>query len=249
MKVIPHRRWLLSIYFIISGCAVNSQALTLPLKIAHLVDSFYVYTTYGDAGGGYIFPANGMYVVTPEGSLLIDTPWDSTQFQPLLDSINSRHHSRVVACIATHFHEDRTAGLTYYGSRGIRTYSTARTDSLSMTYGKPRANYVIPEDTSFVFGNSSFHLFFPGWGHSPDNIVIWWPDHKILYGGCFIKSVESRSVGNLSNANVDQWLLSLKRVKKKFSGAEYIITGHQSWLNKEAIDYSIQLLNTYKRKK
>ncbi|MFX5718714.1 MBL fold metallo-hydrolase, partial [Acinetobacter baumannii] len=69
-------------------------------------------------------PANGLYAVTPKGVILIDCPWDTTQFQPLLDSIRAKHDKRVVACIATHSHADRTAGLTYYRAKGIRTYTT-----------------------------------------------------------------------------------------------------------------------------
>src|SRR5580698_7690752 len=97
-----------------------------PLVVTHLSDNFYVYTTWGQYGT-QSYPANGLYLVTPDGVVLIDTPWDSTQFQPLLDTILQRHHQPVVFCIATHWHSDKTAGLSYYRSRGIKTYSTRLT--------------------------------------------------------------------------------------------------------------------------
>src|SRR5881394_3644427 len=94
-----------------------------PLMITPLTGDFYIYTTYNIYKGDQV-PANGMYLVTSNGVLMIDTPWDSTQFQPLLDSIQSRHHKKVVLCIATHFHEDRTGGLEFYQRQGIKTYTT-----------------------------------------------------------------------------------------------------------------------------
>jgi hypothetical protein len=37
-----------------------------------------------------------MYLVTNQGVVLFDTPWDSTQFQQLLDSIKIKHGKDVV---------------------------------------------------------------------------------------------------------------------------------------------------------
>ena len=100
------------------------------LIISHLTGDFYIYTTYGSYKGNPV-PANSMYLVTSKGVVLFDTPWDSTQFQPLLDSIKIKHNKDVILCISTHFHEDRTAGLEFYRRKGIKTYTTERTDKLS----------------------------------------------------------------------------------------------------------------------
>ena len=90
-----------------------SQQENPKLSFTHLTKDFYIYTTYGDAGGGQMYPANGMYLITNEGVILFDAPWDTTQLQPLIDSINLKHNQNVIICISTHFHSDRTAGLTY----------------------------------------------------------------------------------------------------------------------------------------
>jgi metallo-beta-lactamase class B len=92
---------------------ISGQDKDSSLKITPLTGEFYVFTTF-DSYKGNLVPANGMYLVTSDGVMMFDTPWDTTQFQPLLDSIKSRHHKNVVLCIATHFHEDRTGGLQYY---------------------------------------------------------------------------------------------------------------------------------------
>lgn len=92
------------------------QAQKPKLKIAHLTGDFYIYTTYNTYEGNLV-PANGMYLVTNQGVVMFDTPWDTTQFQPLLDSIKVKHDQRVVMCFATHWHSDKTAGLDYYATR------------------------------------------------------------------------------------------------------------------------------------
>src|SRR5580698_3160547 len=68
------------------------------LTITHLTGSVYVYTTWRTLPDGP-FPANSAYVVTTKGVVLLDCPWDTTQYQPLLDSIEARHHAPVVLFI------------------------------------------------------------------------------------------------------------------------------------------------------
>ena len=106
------------------------------LKITPLTGDYYVYTTYNTYENSQV-PANGMYLVTNDGVVLFDTPWDTTQFQPLLDTIEKRHHKKVTLCFATHWHSDKTAGLDYYRKLGIRTYTTAMTDEFSRKNNKP----------------------------------------------------------------------------------------------------------------
>jgi metallo-beta-lactamase class B len=226
----------------------SGQTPAQKLTISHLTGAFYIYTSFGDAGNGVMFPANGMYVVTEKGVVLFDTPWDTTQFQPLLDSIRARHHQAVVLCISTHFHEDRTAGLDYYGQQSIETYTTKRTDDLSREKNKPRAAHLIYGDTTFRVGSFVFETFYPGKGHSPDNIVIWFGRERILYGGCFIKSTDTEHPGNLSDADIDAWILSVKKVQAKCTDPRFVIPGHQSWKDKNALGHTLRLLRKYQEK-
>jgi glyoxylase-like metal-dependent hydrolase (beta-lactamase superfamily II) len=98
---------------------VLAQPNKKSLIITHLTGDFYVYTTYKDYAGNP-FPSNGMYLLTDAGAVIFDTPWDSTQFQPLLDSIQIKHHKKAVLCIATHSHDDRTAGLEFFTARSVK---------------------------------------------------------------------------------------------------------------------------------
>src|SRR6187399_32339 len=114
------------IFFLFILTTISGQPAVSSLKISHLTGNFYVFTTYRTFKGNP-FPSNGMYAITDSGIVMIDTPWDTTQFQPLLDSIQSRHKKKVILCIATHSHEDRTGGLEYYSQHGIKTFTTRQT--------------------------------------------------------------------------------------------------------------------------
>ncbi len=210
------------------------------LKITHLTGDFYVFTTY-NYYKGFRIPANGMYVVTHAGVILIDSPWDTTQFKPLEDSIYDRHQKNVVFCIATHFHEDRTAGLEYYHSKGAKTYTTKRTDELSEAKGMKRAKYLVDKDTVFRVGQYSFQTYYPGPGHAPDNIVIWFKKEKILYGGCLIKSTDDINLGNLGDANLKEYANSLRNVQRKCKGPKFIIPGHNSWASTKSLEHTLEM--------
>lgn len=210
------------------------------LQITPLTGDFYIYTTYNEYQGNLI-PAHGMYLVTGEGVVLFDTPWDSTQFQPLLDSIQQKHHQSVRICIATHWHDDRTGGLEYYRQQGIRTYTTALTDQLSMENNHKRAEFLMTQDTVFKVGQCSFEVYYPGEGHTADNIVIWFNKERVLYGGCLIKGAEAKNLGYLGDANVQAYKTTLRRVQKKCPNPEYIIVSHHDWTNTRSLKHSIKL--------
>ncbi len=220
------------------------QTESSKLQITQLTKDFYIYTTW-QSFNGVRFPANGMYVLTNNGVLLLDSPWDTTQFQPLLDSILIKHNKNVVMCIATHSHEDRTAGLVYYGTREIKTYTTKQTDSISQIRGEPRAQYLITSDTIFRLGQHEFEVYYAGPGHTTDNVVIWFKKEKILYGGCLIKSTEANDLGNLSDANVVAWPETIHKIQLKCGKPKYVIPGHQSWSNNQSLEHTLMLIEQY----
>src|SRR5882757_9594883 len=103
--------------------SVFAKAQTRPFRIStkHLTGNVYVYISYGLPDDKTPFPANGLYIVTPASIVLIDTPWDEDQTQQLIDTIKQRYNQKIVLCISTHFHTDRTAGLDVLKKNGTKT--------------------------------------------------------------------------------------------------------------------------------
>lgn len=241
------RRFILTFALIHSLTTIFGQTEDAKLKISHLTGDFYIYTTYNTYDGSQV-PANGMYLLTGNGVVMFDTPWDTTQFQPLLDSIKLKHNKSVVLCIATHWHSDKTAGLEYYRQKGIKTYTTALTDELSKKNHNKRAEFLMTKDTVFHVGKYSFETYYPGQGHTTDNIVIWFNNEKILYAGCLIKGADSESLGFLGDGNVRAYESTLKRVQKKFRKPKFIIISHSDWHNLNSLSHSIMLAKELKKK-
>ena len=215
---------------------------TSQLDFTKLSDSSYVYTTY-QKYKDELFSSHGFLKITKAGVVMIDTPWDTTQFQPLLDSITLKFNQPVVLALATHWHDDRTAGLAFYKNSGIKTYSSLATKNICREQHNPEAEYSFEEDTTFVIGNVEFQTFYPGAGHTADNIVVYFPAEQLLVGGCFIKSVEAVNLGNLADANIGLWHISAKNVLKTFPKVKAVIPGHQTieLKGKKALKHTLKL--------
>lgn len=241
----------MKLFIIILACVLFPLAVWAQeeaLTITPLTGDFYIYTTYKLINGAP-FPSNSMYVVTDSGVVLIDTPWDVAQTYPLLDSIQRRHGRRVVLCLVTHSHDDRTSGLDILRKEGVRTYSTTKTLQLCKEKGDKQAEFYFVKDTTFKVGGVVFHTFYPGKGHTDDNIVVWFPEKKVLYGGCFIKSTESAGLGYTGDASIGQWPASVRRVMKKFPRRAFVIPGHQDWEDSKSLEHTLALLKEARKNK
>lgn len=215
-----------------------------PLIIEQINPSLYLYTTYQEYEGTKV-SANALYLITKDGVLLFDTPWDSTQYQPLLDSIQEKHGLPVIGVYATHWHEDRAGGFGYYNKMNIPTYATTRTNELLRANGKPLATHAIEEGKTYSIGGESFVFDFFGPGHSMDNVVVWFPKYKILDGGCFIKSSDAKNLGNTSDGDVKEWKPSMARLLAHYPEINLVIPGHDDWKTSEQhIENTFQLLES-----
>lgn len=228
-------------FWIIVVALFASGAFAQPLKLTPLDDSTCLFTTWQNYQG-YAVSSHGLIKITAKGALLIDTPWDTTQFQPLLDSVKTNYGQDVKWVISTHSHADRTAGLNYYNAKGIATFSSFSTWKICGERGEPQATYPFYRDTLFQFGNTSVQTFFPGAGHASDNIVIWFPDNRLLYGGCFVKSTEAVDIGNRADANLGTWADAIRLTRKTFRHPEWIIPGHGSWKSKRSLKHTLKLI-------
>lgn len=216
------------------------------LTITPLSGDLYVYTTYKDLNS-VMFPSNSMYLVTDIGVVLFDTPWDTTQCQPLLDSIRVRHNKDVIYSISTHYHDDRTACVDFLKENGVRTYSSKMTYDLCSEQNENQPEYYLIHDTNFVIGGQQFETYYPGEGHTKDNIVIWFEKEKVLYGGCLVKSVENQDLGNIADANLEEWGPTIQKVMKRYPDARIVVPGHFGWSGKEALIHTLELLENTQR--
>lgn len=223
------RRLLLLCLLLFAKNLALGQALP-QMTIAPLTKNFYVVTSYGYPDKGKpAFPANSLFVVTDAGIILIDTPWGEEQTQQLADTLEKTYHKKIVLCIATHFHADKTIGFDVLKKQGTTTYTGKLTYTMAKQHGEKLPEFTFAKDTTFNVGGITLKTFYPGEGHTKDNIVVWFPNEMVLVGGCLVKSLDTDSKGFTGDANLKQWPISVENVIRWYGHAKYVIPGHQGW--------------------
>jgi metallo-beta-lactamase class B len=227
--------------FIFVFVFVASNALAQQLEVKKIAEGVYVHISSKVLESGK-FPSNGLLIETPGSVILVDTPWDVPQTDQLLTWIGENVKKPVSHCIVTHSHDDRVSGINLLKAKHqTKIYSGRRTArKIKDEYASPEV--IVPDDSLMIIDGVKIQTYFPGEGHSSDNIVVWLPELKILFGGCFVKSVESAGLGNIADANLKEWPLSVSRVQQKFRKPKLIIPGHQSWESGKSLEHTLTLL-------
>ncbi|MEZ0543091.1 subclass B1 metallo-beta-lactamase [Fibrella arboris] len=229
------------------------QAQSKPkLAVTPLTDRVYVHVTYGEYQKDFV-PSNGLIIRTDDGVVLVDTGWDTREntdnTRQLLQWVADSLHQPVRLCIVTHAHGDRVGGTGELQKAGVRVVGSPRTAQLAMKDGYVPPEGILPADTTFTIGNVPIRCYFPGEGHTSDNIVVWLPTQQVLHGGCFVKSVAAFGMGFVGDANLNEWATSMRRVMARFGTAHIVVPGHEEWGDTRSLEHTLQLLEKYKASK
>lgn len=217
-------------------------AQSAPLIIEQIHSKVFVHSTFNTFNGKQ-YAANGMYLVTKKGIVLFDTPWDKTQYQPILDSIQKKHLLPVIAVFASHSHEDRAGGFEYYNKMGIPTYATKETNSILKANGKAIATNVIELGKNYKIGGERFIIEYFGKGHTSDNTVVWLPKYQILNSGCLVKSTDATDLGYIGEADVNAWPKTIQKLMNQYPKIKLVIAGHDNWKMQGHLEHTLKLLN------
>lgn len=229
---------------LVSAVALG-QKKPVKISINHLTKNVYVCVSYGyPPGSDDPYPANSLLVVTPKGVVLVNTPWGDEQTQQLIDSVKQRFNKKIIFCVATHFHDDCLGGFDVLKKQGAKTYSSRQTYKLAKKENNELPQYTFAYDTTFNIAGVILQTYHPGEGHTKDNIVVWLPQDKILFGGCLVKSLKADNKGFTGDANLKQWPSSIKNVQNHFTDARYVIPGHLGWQgNLKQLSHTLHILN------
>jgi metallo-beta-lactamase class B len=93
-------------------------------------------------------------------------------------------------------------------------------------------------------GDVRVQLAFLGGGHTVDNVVAWIPAKKILFGGCLVKSMNARNLGNITEADLAGYPVTLKKVKEKYSEAKIVVPGHGGPGGMDLLEHTIALCSS-----
>lgn len=194
--------------------------------VRQLAPGLWLHTTTALIAGGVYYPANGLILERPGGSLLIDTTYSPEQAETLLAWSGRALAAPIRTAIATHFHNDRTGGIDGLRRHGVETLARPLTCDLARAHGLPTPGPIEAFTGASHRLDGGGELFFPGAGHTRDNVTAWFPGQKVLFGGCFVKSVTSHNLGNIADAVVGDWAASARRAQARYPGARVVVPGH-----------------------
>lgn len=213
------------------------------------------------------WPGNSMLVEMANGSLvLVDTPYTPEATQTVLKWASEQFGERDIVAINTGYHYDNLGGNAYLLEQGIPVYGSDLTAQLlaergdalramtldwlqdpadkayydahaSLPYVAPDHTFALEDGLHLTFGDEAVEVYFPGPTHAPDNVVVYFPDRKVLFGTCMI--IGGDKVGNTSDADMAAWPESVRKLKR--FDVEVVVPGHGERLDPQLIEHTVAL--------
>lgn len=216
------------------------------VALTKLESHVWMHTTIGEVDGSLV-PANGLVLETSKGLVLIDTPWNDSLTDQLLQRLKQQFPDKQVTdAIVTHAHDDRIGGLNTLYKYGVKVHSTKLTADLAQQRGFDRPLGDLKKVTKMQFGGMKAETYYPGKGHTKDNIVVWLPQHKLLFGGCLIKALETQEIVPTPDFYPDHWPHAVENVIKRYNDINIVVPGHGNPGDDRLLTHTLSLLEHQK---
>jgi len=217
------------------------------LRVIQLTEDVWRFVSVQDQGGDWgRIPANGLVVVSGASAALIDTPWTDDQTRELFRWVTETLGAKVEVVVPTHSHGDCLGGLAAAHELGAHSYGHEKTAGLALAAGNTPPQSTFQESLEVRVGDRRLELRHLGAGHTVDNIVVWIPDEKILFGGCLIKSAGAKGMGYIGEADIDAWPGTLARVAAEYPDAALIVPGHGRPGGSDTLERTLELIETHR---
>lgn len=189
------------------------------------------------------WPANSVLVEARDGTLLfIGSPYTAAATERVLAWAHERFGERPRRAIDTHFHDDAgVGGNRAYQAAGIPIHGADLTAKLisERTPNEVPPDHVFPlaEGLSLDVGEP-VRVLFPGPGHSRDNVVVHFPQRRLLVGGCFIMA--GQRIGNRADADLKGWAASVRALE----GLDFdlLVPGHGARFDRGLLAHTLAIL-------
>ncbi len=217
------------------------------------------------------WPGNSMVVVMKSSDLvLVDTPYTPEATREVLEWVETQLGKREITAINTGFHYDNLGGNSYLIEQGIPVYGSELTVKLleergeemramtldwlqspqyqryykaheALSYVAPTHLFNLEEGLHLEFGDEIVQVYYPGPSHAPDNVVVYFPSQKVLFGTCMI--IGGDKVGNTSDADLDAWPESVRNLTR--FDFDLLVPGHGNRIDPGLLEHTVDLLTNF----
>ncbi len=188
------------------------------------------------------FISNAGFVITPAGVVVIDALGSPELARRLIAQIRKVTDKPLHTVIVTHYHADHVYGLQVFHEAGARivaheasgAYLNSDTARLRLEASRQELFPWVDEKTQLLppdepikgakkllIGGVDFELIPVGPSHTPDDLVVWLPQSKVLFAGDLVFRNRIPFVGQ---ADSRQWIESLNTLLK--FPAKVMVPGH-----------------------
>jgi glyoxylase-like metal-dependent hydrolase (beta-lactamase superfamily II) len=230
----------------IASCAfaapAAAQALT-PRAVKVAPDTYMVQGVSAlGSSANRNFISNAAFVVTPQGVLVVDALGSPALALELLAEIRRITSAPVRYVVVTHYHADhiyglqafKDAGATIIAQRDGLLYLNSDTAQLRLKASREElapavddntrlvaADRWIEQPTTLQLGGLDFLLQPAGPAHTPEDLVVWVPQRKLLFAGDLVFRGRIPFVGQ---ADSGRWISALDTLLS--FDADIIVPGH-----------------------
>ena len=242
---------------LLSACATQSSDDALPEpSLEKIADGVWIHKSYRAIEPWGPILSQGLVIQNEVAVYLIDTAWNDEDTNRLLDLVEAETGELPISAMVTHAHADKMGGVGALHKRGINTmaHAYANTDAPARNLIPTRVGMPLEPthkadilDWSVSVEEGTWPIppvltaYYPGAGHTRDNIVVYYAPAKVLFGGCLIRPGDANSLGNTADGDVENWADAVRAVAEAFPQAEFVIPSHGPVGGRELLDHTIAL--------
>jgi len=216
------------------------------IQLEQLEDSVFRHITWEESERFGRFSSNGMIIINMGQAIMIDTPFDNEKTEIIVNYLKDSMKVELTKLISGHFHLDCIGGIEYIQSLGIESIASNHTVNKCKELGlyvplTPFKNKLIVDLNGLKLVCGYF-----GGGHTPDNIVVWIPEYKILFGGCLIKSANAITLGFTGDADMASYDSTIEKIINEYPEIEKVVPGHGDVGGINLLTHTIDLVKSKK---
>ncbi len=216
-----------------------------------IADGVWIHKGYKNIAPWGPVLSQGLVIDTGDGIALVDTAWTDTDTAQILALVHQATGAMPDIAIITHAHGDKMGGMAALQEAGIgaRAHPLTNADAPGRGLRPTRFSILDGREYDSLLGVSEngieaegpIKVFYPGPGHTRDNIVVYYEPAKVLFGGCLIRPGDTDNLGNTADADIANWANAVRKAAAQFPDAEIVIPSHGPMGGRELLDHTIAL--------
>jgi hypothetical protein len=247
------------------------------LAVTEIEEGVYLVVDWIPFGQSRV-PCNSLLVtMEPNTVIWCDTTYEPNSTKIVYEWIQKTFREPNLIEINTGFHADNLGGNEFLLSKGVPVYGSDVTAGIirekgreekekivksftdsdntpfhqacrQMTFKPPDHTFEIEKGMTFKIGEETVEVYYPGPSHTIDNTVVYFQKRKVLFGGCMVKSLDSKDAGFTDDADMRQWPRSVEKLLSKYPDTKIVVPGHGACGDMQLVKHTVELLDGINKK-